>query len=236
MARIQRTLTEHPAKDRNGRYVTGRDVAGLLGAPSGGWSFWASILGDFRKLAAGTPGPALDQRVLDVLRAPVAFAAPEAHNEALYSAVVCNEDTSTREFAGYRRWWRQNADRYPLTGQGWDDYPICAGWPYPARAYAPSRTAGPLQLVVHTLETVTPAEASGQLRQRIGGTLLRLVNDEHGGLLNNSCGADKVVVFLTTGRPQTGSCPAGPEPKPAPGAARRTAPLPSELPNPRTRW
>ncbi|MFI6097014.1 alpha/beta fold hydrolase [Lentzea sp. NPDC051213] len=121
-------------------------------------------------------------------------------------AVVCNDQGKAPDVDEAWRQVQHRQETYPFfrNGAGYGNW--CAGWPLPAQPWQLKRTSSPLQLVGHRYETTTPHVWAEQMRRRIGGALLTVVDSTHGSLWGIDCG-EKAVRFFRTGETSAGTCP-----------------------------
>lgn len=120
-------------------------------------------------------------------------------------AVICNDGIGGRDFDTV--WANKQARRgkYPAAGGLAFNGEQCPQWPVAAKPWQLTRGKSTLQLSGHLYETVTPYVWTQQMQARIGGTVLTVLDDEHGSIRRIECGT-KVVDFFRTGKPATGSC------------------------------
>jgi len=120
-------------------------------------------------------------------------------------AVICNDATGGRDFGTV--WANKQTRRgtYPAAGGMSYFAEQCSQWPVAATPWQLTKGKSALQLSGHLYEAVTPYVWAQQMQAKIGGTLLTVLDDEHGSIRRTECGA-KVVDFFRNGKPATGSC------------------------------
>ncbi|WHT17627.1 alpha/beta hydrolase [Crossiella sp. CA-258035] len=127
------------------------------------------------------------------------------------TSVMCNDSAGTRDFEEIWRSRQELVAQLPVSG-GYGKYDDrCVGWPLPATPWQFAGGTSPLQLVGHSHEEITPIEWSRAMRERIGGALLTVEDDQHGSLLDLPCAA-KAVEFFDTGKTSDESCAGAPIP------------------------
>jgi hypothetical protein len=127
------------------------------------------------------------------------------------TSVMCNDSGSTRDFDEVWNARLRLIEELPISGRYGTEALRCVGWPIPAEPWQFAAGTSPLQLVGHRYEQVTPIDWAREMRQRIGGALLTVEDDDHGSLSTLPCAA-KAVEFFDSGRVSNDSCPGTPVP------------------------
>ncbi|MFD5025736.1 alpha/beta fold hydrolase [Streptomyces sp. NPDC058373] len=122
------------------------------------------------------------------------------------TVMICSQVTRARSFAEQWEAYGERRTAYPVLGASRPMFPgsgevpgtsTCAGLPAPDRApVVPGRSGGPLLLVAHRDEVVTPLPWARAMRARTGGSLLVVADGEHGTLADGGC-AGRVTAFFT---------------------------------------
>jgi pimeloyl-ACP methyl ester carboxylesterase len=140
------------------------------------------------------------------------------NSEFAQIAVMCNDQGSAPRMQALWRRIQQQRVSDPLFGGEANFEHWCAGWPLPAQRWHLKAGTSALQLVGHREEETTPYGFALDMRQRIGGELLTVEDDQHGSLNRIPCG-NKAVRFFSTGHTDNGTCPGA---DPAGGVVART--------------
>jgi len=132
-------------------------------------------------------------------------------NSDQQDALLCNESTSSRDFETN---WRNRialAKQFPVSGMHGKFDGHCTGWPLPPVKWQFTKGKSQLQLVAHAYETTTPYQWAWDMRARIGGSVLTVLDDEHASFADLPCAA-KAVEFFDTGKTSDSVCPGNPIP------------------------
>lgn len=126
----------------------------------------------------------------------------------------CNDTGAADEDvdAAWARWEKWKT-KYPVAGFQSPSIVGCVNWPFPAQPVKLTKGRSALQLVGHEFETNTVIKWSYQMQNTIGGSLLRVQDDIHSGLVDLPCWS-KANDFLVNGRASNGTCPGAPIPGP----------------------
>ncbi|MGF3133874.1 alpha/beta fold hydrolase [Streptomyces albidoflavus] len=121
------------------------------------------------------------------------------------TALLCSQVTHAASFAEQWSAYGERRTAYPVLGATRPMFPgsgevpgtsTCAGLPAPERPpVEPGRADGPLLLVAHRDEVITPLPWARAMRARTGGSLLVVGDGEHGGMAGGGC-AGRVVGFF----------------------------------------
>lgn len=124
------------------------------------------------------------------------------------TALLCSQVTHATSFADQWTAYAERRAAYPVLGSTRPMFPgsgevpgtsTCAGLPTPERPpVEPGRAGGPLLLVAHRDEVITPLPWARAMRARTGGSLLVVGDGEHGGMAGGGC-AGRVVGFFVRG-------------------------------------
>lgn len=120
-------------------------------------------------------------------------------------AVICNEATGGRDFETIWAHKLNRKGKYPAAGGMSTHAQQCPEWPVDAQQWQLKRGTSPLQLSGHLYESTTPYVWAKDTQAAIGGSLLTILDDQHGSIRRTDCGS-KVVEFFTTGRTFSGLC------------------------------
>jgi hypothetical protein len=126
-------------------------------------------------------------------------------------ALLCNESASSRDFETN---WRNRvalSRQFPDAGMHGKFDGRGVGWPLQPVKWQCAKGKSQLQLVAHAYETTTPYQWAWDMRARIGGSVLTVLNDEHASLADLPC-AVKAVEFFDTGKTSNSVCPGNPIP------------------------
>ncbi|MQY05553.1 alpha/beta fold hydrolase [Actinomadura macrotermitis] len=183
-----------------------------------------------KAMTAAARGGPVPQAVKDMLsggpeRPPTPPPGTPRFNATAGDAFLCNEDTSSRDFASFWKEYQAGLKRNPVTGDMTALRPTCAGWSLPVQRFELRRSSGSLQLSGHRHETVTPYPWVYQMQKAIGGNVLTVDDFAHGSLFLVEACAAHLVTYLDTGRPDNGTCPGI-----RPGTDLRTGSVGSSLP------
>ena len=121
------------------------------------------------------------------------------------TALLCSQVTHAASFAEQWSAYGERRTAYPVLGATRPMFPgsgevpgtsTCAGLPTPERPpVEPGRAGGPLLLVAHRDEVITPLPWARAMRARTGGTLLVVGDGEHGGMAVGGCAGRVGGVF-----------------------------------------
>ncbi|MEU2888907.1 alpha/beta fold hydrolase [Streptomyces albidoflavus] len=124
------------------------------------------------------------------------------------TALLCSQVTHAASFTEQWAAYETRRTAYPVLGATRPMFPgsgevpgtsTCAGLPAPERPpVEPGRAGGPLLLVAHRDEVITPLPWARAMRARTGGSLLVVGDGEHGGMAGGGC-AGRVVGFFVRG-------------------------------------
>lgn len=155
------------------------------------------------------------QRILSVQKALGTLDAVEPGTNAVAdgteAAYVCNDWKLEQTAASAWQDISSLRTDHPETWTAAQGYyfGFCAEWPEdlaPRRA-ALKDTGAALLLVSHSHEIVTPASLAKALQDEVGGSILAIDDDIHGGAANASrCGAAALTAFFQDGTTETTSC------------------------------
>ncbi|CAM5444782.1 Hydrolase OS=Streptomyces gougerotii OX=53448 GN=GCM10010227_35010 PE=3 SV=1 [Streptomyces diastaticus subsp. diastaticus] len=122
------------------------------------------------------------------------------------TALLCSQVTHAGSFAEQWAAYGERRTTYPVLGGSRPMFPgsgqvpgtsTCAGLPAPDRPpVEPGRAGGPLLLVAHRDEVVTPLPWARAMRARTGGSLLVVADGEHATVTGGAC-AGRVTAFFT---------------------------------------
>ncbi|MCF2533429.1 alpha/beta fold hydrolase [Yinghuangia soli] len=168
----------------------------------------AQVLHDLRTAVDGGPAPASVKQVAGGLGEgppPPPEGAPEPFNATAQLAYLCNEDTSTRALEPLWDEYRDHLRDHPVTGAWTVQRPMCAGWTLPPQRFELGRGGSPV-LSGHVNEYLTPYPWTGQMRERIGGTVFTVKDFAHGSVLYAPDCTSHLVAYFETGEPGGLSC------------------------------
>ncbi|MFD6780001.1 alpha/beta fold hydrolase [Streptomyces diastaticus] len=188
-------LTERPLRTPSGTYGSAETEQYLDAEP-------ADRAGAAAALAALARGRAPDGGGDGKAR----VAAPPLVAPFAGTALLCSQVTHAGSFAEQWAAYGERRTTYPVMGGSRPMFPgsgqvpgtsTCAGLPAPDRPpVEPGRAGGPLLLVAHRDEVVTPLPWARAMRARTGGSLLVVADGEHATVTGGAC-AGRVTAFFT---------------------------------------
>ncbi|MET7990541.1 alpha/beta fold hydrolase [Amycolatopsis sp. NPDC005232] len=130
---------------------------------------------------------------------------PRGLNSVQYNAMFCNEGTGGRDFE--QAWGEVQAHQreYPATGGKFEIAAFCGGWPGAAQPWKPVKGSSAFEVSGHIDEGETPYSWAVDTQKAVGGSLLTVLDGQHGSLDKIPCAA-KAVDFFRTGHTVSGSC------------------------------
>ncbi|SDG04747.1 TAP-like protein [Lentzea fradiae] len=200
---LRAEVTAHPRTMPDGSVVDGDAVSEMFAYPRRDWAYVAAQLKSIRDVSAAprrTGGLGWDAGLLRSHQFP-------------QTAILCNDSPSTRDFETVWRHREERVTNFPAVGRFASYERMCVGWPTQGKAWDLKPGTSQVQLVGHLYEPVTPIGWAIEMRARVGGELMTVLDDEHGTVHDRSC-ADDVVRFFDTGRTTTRSCAGAPVPAP----------------------
>jgi hypothetical protein len=120
-------------------------------------------------------------------------------------AVICNDGTGGRDFETVWAHKLNRQGKYPAAGGMSTHAQQCPEWPVEAQQWQLTRGTSQLQLSGHLNESITPYAWALDMKAKIGGSLLTILDDQHGSIRRTECGS-KVADFFATGRTFSGIC------------------------------
>ena len=128
-----------------------------------------------------------------------------------HDAFMCNASADGREYSDLIRLRKERQGKYPFSAD-WNDQSIayCAGWPA-GKPWDLKPGKSQLQLSGHEFEIVTPYVWAKMMQEKIGGSLLTVMDATHSTMKSKelACGS-KVVDFFRNGATANSSCPGFP--------------------------